>query len=701
MRLIPLVRAELTRLTATTMSKVALVALVLVPVLYGGLYLWANQDPYSSLDKVPAALVVADQGATVDGKPVDYGTDVAKDVLDDASFDWHEVSSAEARTGLEDGTYDFTLTIPSGFSAALSSSSGTDPQQARVVMATDDANSYLATTIAQQAGARITKSVASRVGTEAAGKLLLGLADVRSSLGDAASGAQQLVDGTASARSGADDLAAGNGKLATGADTLSSGLGQLRTGTAQLPAQTKQLAKGADQVASGAATLSSGATELSTGAAALTPGAQQTAAGAREVADGNAQIAALGSPATASVDQLAGRVPALRTAIQDRMAKAGIPQADIDAALAKLDVLGTDITGAASGADGLNTQLQQLATGSEQVAQGSAQVAAGAAKLQTGSAALAQGAGTLASGSSQVATGADALAKASPALADGIAQAADGSATLATGAHSASDGATSLATGLGTLQDGTTKLRDGLDSGLDQIPASTEAQRGAQADTIGDPVALRQDAVTQAGEYGAGLAPFFISLAAWIGIYALFLIVKPLSRRAITARKAPLRITLAGWLTPALLGVVQMAGLYAIVAGALGFRIAHPLAMYGTMVLASITFAAIILALNVLLGSVGQFLGLVLMVVQLVTAGGTFPWQTLPGPLAALHHVLPMSFAVDALRQLMYGGDLGQAAQDAGVLALWLVAGLAVALAGAIRITSHRTLRDLRPSLIG
>jgi putative membrane protein len=282
----------------------------------------------------------------------------------------------------------------------------------------------------------------------------------------------------------------------------------------------------------------------------------------------------------------------MRAAIQDRMAKAGIPQADIDATLAKLDVLGTDITGATAKADGLNTQLQTLAAGSEQVAQGSAQVADGAGKLQTGSAALAQGAGTLETGSRQVADGADKLAKASPALADGIAKAADGSATLATGAHSAADGATSLATGLGTLQDGTTKLRDGLDSGLDQIPASTEAQRGAQADTIGDPVALRQDAVTQAGEYGAGLAPFFISLAAWIGIYALFLIVKPLSRRAITARKAPLRITLAGWLTPALLGVVQMAGLYAIVAGALGFRIAHPLAMYGTMVLASASSSA-------------------------------------------------------------------------------------------------------------
>ena len=41
-------------------------------------------------------------------------------------------------------------------------------------------------------------------------------------------------------------------------------------------------------------------------------------------------------------------------------------------------------------------------------------------------------------------------------------------------------------------------------------------------------------------------------------------------------------------------------------------------------------FIAIIQALNAWLGTVGQFLGLVLMVLQLVSAGGTFPWQTIP-----------------------------------------------------------------------
>jgi putative membrane protein len=60
-----------------------------------------------------------------------------------------------------------------------------------------------------------------------------------------------------------------------------------------------------------------------------------------------------------------------------------------------------------------------------------------------------------------------------------------------------------------------------------------------------------------------------------------------------------------------------------------------------------------------------------------------------------------MSYAVDALRQVMYGGDLSLALGDAGVLAIWLVAAVALTSAVAARMTRHRTLRDLQPSLIG
>jgi putative membrane protein len=214
-------------------------------------------------------------------------------------------------------------------------------------------------------------------------------------------------------------------------------------------------------------------------------------------------------------------------------------------------------------------------------------------------------------------------------------------------------------------------------------------------------VRIDTSAIAQAQNYGAGLAPFFAALAAWIGIYALFLIVKPVSRRALTAMEAPVRVTIAGWLTPALLGAVQMLGLFGVLSLALGFRFANPLAVLGLLVLASASYTWILLALNVWWGAVGEFIGLVLMVLQLVTAGGTFPWQTLPAPLAALHHVLPMGYVVDAMRQLMYGGDLGRALWDLGVLALWLAGALLVAAIGVTRMTHRRTLRDLQPSLIG
>jgi len=278
---------------------------------------------------------------------------------------------------------------------------------------------------------------------------------------------------------------------------------------------------------------------------------------------------------------------------------------------------------------------------------------------------------------------------------------ADGARQLSAGAASAASGASSLADGLTRLDTGAGELRDGLARGLAAIPDTDAATRAAQAATIADPVELETSNVASADSYGAGLAPFFAALAAWIGMYALFLIVKPVSRRAITALHSPIKITIAGWLTPGLLGMLQMVALFLVLGVALGFSMAMPWGVVGTLALASLCFAAIILALNVWLGSVGQFLGLVLMVLQLVTAGGTFPWQTLPAPLAALHQVLPMGYAVDAIRQFMYGGDVGRALTDAAVLGVWMLGGLLIAAVGVTRMTHFRTLRDLEPSLIG
>jgi hypothetical protein len=88
MKILPLVRAEFARLTSSRIGIASLIALMTVPVIYGGVYLWGNQDPYSNLDRVPAALVVQDTGTTVHGTAVDYGEKTARSLLVDRKFDW-------------------------------------------------------------------------------------------------------------------------------------------------------------------------------------------------------------------------------------------------------------------------------------------------------------------------------------------------------------------------------------------------------------------------------------------------------------------------------------------------------------------------------------------------------------------------------------------------------------------------------------
>jgi putative membrane protein len=181
------------------------------------------------------------------------------------------------------------------------------------------------------------------------------------------------------------------------------------------------------------------------------------------------------------------------------------------------------------------------------------------------------------------------------------------------------------------------------------------------------------------------LAPFFVSLALWIGAYVLFLLVRPLSTRALATSQRSARTALGGWLAPVAIGLVQSVVLFGIVALALDLPVAHPLLVVLFVGFVSLTFVAILHALAARLGAVGKFLGLVFMVVQLVSAGGTFPWQTLPAPLQAVHHVVPMTYAIDGLRRLMYGADLAPVLVDLGVLTGFLVAALTLSTIAARR----------------
>ncbi|MFC3456480.1 YhgE/Pip family protein [Amycolatopsis speibonae] len=620
---------ELRRLSSGTLPKLAMVALVLVPLLYASFYLYANYDPYSRLDKLPAAVFTSDAGAKDSaGVERNVGREVTDELVKSGTFQWHQVSQDEALKGVRDDNYSFAIGIPRDFSTALLSSGNLQPQQATITLTTNDANNYLSGTIAKQVAEQVRKTIAEKVGSEAADKFLVGFSTIYGKIQEASTGASQLADGAGKLKTGQQQLADGANQLASGSSQLATGLGTLKSSTAQLPAQTQKLADGAGQVA-----------------------------------DGNQKVSDAASLAATASGDIQGKLDGYRTQLAQDLRAAEVPEAKVQEILSRLDTLRSPVDQANTKIQGANSQLVQLASGARQVSDGAHQ-----------------------------------LASATPQLTSGIAQAADASTQIRDGASKLNDGEKSAVTGTTELADGAVKLRDGLAAGLKEIPNPDDPTRAATANTIADPVAVNSSGVASAGTYGAGLAPFFISLATWIGAFVLFLLLRPLSTRALTAGASPFKVALGGWLSSALLGIAQVIVLFGAVTWLVGIDVAHPLGAIGFAVLVSLTFTAVVHALNSFFGAVGKFLGLVLLVLQLVSAGGTFPWQTIPDALYPLHIVLPMGYAIDGFRHLLYSGASMEILGDIGVLVAYLVGAILVSTLAA-RKRRTWTVSALKPEL--
>ncbi|MGL5929612.1 MAG: YhgE/Pip domain-containing protein [Dermatophilaceae bacterium] len=620
------VAADLRTFAGSWLGRLTLVALVLVPAGYGGLYLYANADPYGRLSEVPAALVVEDVGATLDdGQRLDSGADVAEGLERDNTLGWSRVDRDDAADGLARGDYNVVLTLPADFSADLASSSTDDPRAAEIEIRTDDGNGYLARNIADQLVDEVSARVSDQVSRTATGNLLSGFAEIRAKVVTGADAAGQLATGSSQLSVGAAELADGQARLASGSTRLVSGSRELADGLADLdrttdglPAQTRELA-----------------------------------AGARQVADGNAEAASVARRAAAAADDAVDDVSGTKARLAGQLKGQGLSDVQVETVLSEFDEAAGSVTDANGELQAASRQLDELASGADQVADGNELLAAAAPRLT-------QGIDDASTGGSQV---------------------ADGAGDLASGQQQALTGSRELSSGAAQLSAGAKKLAAGLDDGAKAIPSLTPEQRRDMAQTISTPVTVDKQTQAAADGFAGGLAPLLLGLSLWVGSMAILMrlraeagVVRPLA-----VGRRSLRVVIRGWLAPATLGALQALAALAMVGAGMGLDVAHPVLLGLFLLVVSASFVAMVHALMARFGEGGQLVAIVLFMVQMVTAGGTFPWQTLPEPLQPFHHLLPMSYAVDGVRRLMYGGELSQLWVGVVVLAAWGVGALAVA----------------------
>ena len=57
---------------------IVIAAVILIPVIYAGLFLKSMWDPYGNLDKLPVAVVNLDKKADYEGTPLDIGREMTE-----------------------------------------------------------------------------------------------------------------------------------------------------------------------------------------------------------------------------------------------------------------------------------------------------------------------------------------------------------------------------------------------------------------------------------------------------------------------------------------------------------------------------------------------------------------------------------------------------------------------------------------------
>jgi len=221
----------------------------------------------------------------------------------------------------------------------------------------------------------------------------------------------------------------------------------------------------------------------------------------------------------------------------------------------------------------------------------------------------------------------------------------------------------------------------------------------ANAKMMSDPVTLDTERMGEVVNYGTGFAPYFIPLSLWVGALVTYFLFRPLPERALASGASPLVAAFAGFWPAALIGTTQAIVLVGVLEVALGLDPVSPLALYGFAILSAVCFIAVLQFLSAALGSaVGKLVAIVILMLQLTSAAGTFPIEMVPGFFQAIHPLLPMTYVVSGLRQAISGGDLSALAIDA----LALVGFAAVALLGTW-VTARRkqvwTMGRLHPAI--
>ena len=688
-----LVRYDAKHVFTNVISLVVCVGMIVVPCFYAWFNIAASWDPYGNTSNLKVAVANADSGYTSELIPVsvNMGERMETELRKSDSIGYTVTSEDDAVEGVRSGKYYAAIVFPENFTRDLLSGFANSASAPKVTFYQNDKESAIGKIVTSKASTAvqqdIDESFAQALTTVGGGVLdelvdYLGddqMSELATKLDSAVDSAQQgLTETAGTVRSFQALLDSTRQLLGSGTDastdTLSATL-DAGSGLRQTAGDVRGLGTSVDgTVDSVNKVLSQGASALDGVSSQIDHAFDVAGSQSDKLADGLRQAAAGVSGNVNQLNDLIDRLSGVESNLRDamgRLEEGTSPYNALQDMAASVAELEDQLREVVRQQGELYSELLKTADdldGGKATAEGARatlKASVEAAKAGIGSVrdsyesdvrgSLSSLAGTIESAadeadgiSASVSSTLESLRATTASATSGVAEAASG---VADGANSLDEAATKL----GALHG---KLRAALDS--DDISLVRDVLSGgpdALASFISAPVSMDRTAVYQLDNNGSGMAPFYTTLAIWIGGVVLCALVKanPSEKCAELLGLAPHQAYLGRIVFFLILGFLQSS---LILLGDLYFlqvQCAHPLLFLLAGWAASFVFVNIIYALTASFGDVGKAIAVLLMVIQVAGSGGTFPVQMLPEGFQAVYPFLPFVHSENAMRAAMFG----------------------------------------------
>lgn len=206
------------------------------------------------------------------------------------------------------------------------------------------------------------------------------------------------------------------------------------------------------------------------------------------------------------------------------------------------------------------------------------------------------------------------------------------------------------------LNETTNKLVEFKNSGVySLLQTAISFNTDELASFISAPVAITTEDLYPITNYGSAMSPFYSVLSIWVGALILVAIIHVKVHPFDGTKVNSVEAFFGRYITFFLIGQAQallitLGDLFFI-----GIQCIHPFKFWFAAAFTSFVFTMITYSLTVAFENVGEAAAVVIMVIQVAGAGGTFPIQCLPAIYQAIYKYLPFTYAMDALRECVSG----------------------------------------------